>query len=138
MARAVGHAGLTNAFHDNDLTPFHLLAKTAPNQANIKGNEYFHLKITREVLLGETGLLSAERYGPALRAEVDSLVETLIRATDPATQSNYLQVLRARMAQEPLLSASSTNRDDRTLVSYSKSASQLLLSPHYRLFYSDT
>ena len=113
----MGHSGLTNAFHDQDATPHHVLAKADPNQANIKANEYYHLTIARELLLDDaTGLLSKPHHGDELRAEVDSLVETLIRATDPATQSNYLRVLHARLAAEEPLNVDSANQEDRKLV----------------------
>ena len=113
----MGHAGLTNTFHDQDLTPYHVLAKTDPNQANINANEFYHLAITRAVLLDDTtGLLSKARYSEELRAELDSLVETLIVATGPATQSNYLQVLHARLAAEEPLNADCSNQEDRRLV----------------------
>ena len=113
----MGHAGLTNAFHDHDATPYHVLAKADPNQANINANEYYHLTLARKVLLDDaTGLLSKAQYDDELRAEVDSLVETLIHATDPATQSNYLRVLHARLAAEEPLNADCMSPEDRRLV----------------------
>lgn len=113
----VGHPGLTNEFHIKEATSFAELAKSKQDSSDLKNpNEFCHSDITRRLLLCDAGLLPHGRFSEATRSQVDTLVQQLISATDPATQPAFLKRLDARLAKGEGLDVHSIAPDDRSLL----------------------